>query len=71
MHNDYPLVPEKIEISHDMQSKHCSNIANKYDIINVNKLVPNLGNKSKYVLHNKNVQPYLSLGMKLVRFIKF
>ena len=33
----------------------------------VNKLVPNLGNKSKYVLHYKNIQLYLSLGMKLVR----
>ena len=32
----------------------------------VNKLVPNLGNKSKYVLHYKNIQLYLSLGMKLV-----
>ena len=31
----------------------------------VNKLVPNLGNKSKYLLHYKNLQLYLSLGIKL------
>ena len=29
------------------------------------KLIPNLGNKTKYVLHYKNLQPYLSLGIKL------
>ena len=68
LHNDSPLAPEKLEIGHDMLSQHCSDIANKYDIKIgcVNKLAPNLGNKSKYVLHYKNHQLYLSLGMKLV-----
>ena len=28
--NDHPLVSEKVQISHDMLSKYCSNIANKY-----------------------------------------
>ena len=40
----------------------------------VDKLVPNLGNKSKYVLHYKNLQLYLSLAIKLVsvyRILKF
>ena len=72
----YPLAPEELEISHDMLSKYCSNIAIKYDIKigGINKLVPNLGNKSKYVLHYKNLQLYLSLGMKLDsvnRILKF
>ena len=76
MHNNYPLAPEKIEISHDMLSNYCSNIANKYDIkiVDVNKLVQNLGNKSKYVLHYRNLQWYLSLEIKLVsvqRILKF
>ena len=76
LHNDYPLAPEKIEINYDMLSKYCSNIANKYDIKigGVNKLVPNLGNRRKYVLHFKNIQQYLSLGMKLTkvhRILKF
>ena len=48
----------------------------EYDIKiwGINKLVPNLGCKSKYVLHYKNRQLYLSLGMKLVkvhRVLKF
>ena len=59
-----------------MLSKYYSSIANKYDITigSINKLVPNLGNKSKYVLHYKNLQLYLSLGMKLVnvyRILRF
>ena len=32
LHNDYPLAPEKLEISHEMMSNYCSNVANKYDI---------------------------------------
>ena len=53
MHNDYPLAPEKLKINHDILSNYCSNIANDYGIKigSVNKLVPNLGNKSKCVLH--------------------
>ena len=67
LHNDYPLAPEKLKINHNMLSKYCISIANKYDIkIGIaNKLVSNLGNKSKYILHFKNLQLYLSLGMKL------
>ena len=72
LHNDYPLRPEKLEISKNM----LSNIANEYGIKfgGVNKLVPNLGNKSKYVVHYRNLHLYLSSGMKLVkvhRILKF
>ena len=52
------------------------NIANRCGIKigGVNKLVPNLGNKSKYVLHYKNLYLYLLLRMSLVkvhRILKF
>ena len=49
LHNDYPLAPEKLEITQNMLSKYCSDIANKYGIKigGVNKLVPNLRNKEK------------------------
>ena len=76
LHNDYPLAPEKLEISQKMLSKYCSDIADKYEIKigGVNKLVPNLGNRRKHVIHYRNLQLYLSLGMKLSnvhRILKF
>ena len=52
-----------------MLSKYCGNIADEYGIKigGVNKLVPNLCNKSKYVLHYRILQLYLSFGMKLTK----
>ena len=44
-------------------------ISDKYEIKvgNVKKLIPNLDSKTKYVLHYRNLQSYLSLGMKLTK----
>ena len=52
-----------------MLSKYCCSITNEYEIkiSGVNKLVPNLGNKSKYVVHYKNLQLYFSLRIKLTK----
>ena len=47
LHNDYPLVPERI-------------VVNK-----VEKLIPNLWDKNKYVLHHQNLKQYLEMGMNL------
>ena len=74
LHNDYPLVPEKLVITYDMLSDYCKKIADcckiavkKYEIKvgDVKELIPNLGNKTNYAVHYKNLQLYLSLGMKL------
>ena len=72
LHNDYPLAPEKLAVSSDMLSKYCKKIADKYEIKvgDVKKLIPNLGNKTNYVVHYRNLQLYLSLGMKLTKIHK-
>ena len=72
LHNVYPLAPEKLAITNDMLSKYCKSIADKYDLKvgDVKKLIPNLGNKNKYVLHYRNIQLYLSLEMKLTKIHK-
>ena len=71
LHNDYPLAPEKLAVSSDMLSKYCKKIADKYEIKvgDVKKLIPNLGNKTNYVVHYRNLQLYLSLGMKLTKIL--
>ena len=52
-----------------MFSKHCKKIADEFEIKvgDVKKLTSNLGNKTNYVVHYKNLQLYLSLGMKLTK----
>ena len=69
LHNNYLLTPEKLAVSNDMLLTYCKKIANEYDIKvgNVKKLIPNLNNKTKYVLHYRNLQLYLSLEMKLTK----
>ena len=51
-------------------------IADEYEmkVGDVKKLIPNLGNTTNYVVHYRNLQLYLSLGMKLTkvhRILKF
>ena len=69
LHNDYPLIPEKFAIFYDMLSNYCKKIVDKYGIKvgDVKKLIPNLGSKTNYVLHYRNIRLYLSLGMKLTK----
>ena len=69
LHNNYPLAPEKLIVTNDILSKYCKSIADKYEVKvgDVKKLIPNLSNKTKYVVHYRNLQLYLSLGIKLTK----
>ena len=72
LHIDYPLAPEKRPIPYNMLLDYCKKIADEYEINvgDVMKLISNLGNKTNYVLHYKNLQLYLSLEMKLTKIYK-
>ena len=63
LHNDYLLAPEKLAIPYDIIAKNYRQIWNK--VGDVKKLIPNLGDKTNYVVHYRNLQLYLSPGMKL------
>ena len=67
MHNDYPLTAEEIKVTKEMLSPHCKNIQEQFgiSIMQVAKLIPTLASKTNYVLHYRNLQLYLSLGIKL------
>ena len=71
LHNDYPLAPDKIEIKREMLCEYQLKIADLYNIPieNVKKLVPNLFEKEKYVIHYENLKLYLRLGLKLKKYI--
>ena len=76
LHNDYPIAPEKVKVSNDMPSAYCKKIAKKYNISTglVSKLIPTLRDKNRYVLHYRNLQLYLNLGLKIKkvhRILKF
>ena len=50
-----------------MLSKYCLKIANEHNITTgtVKKSVPNLMDKNNYVVHYRNLQQCLELGMQL------
>jgi hypothetical protein len=51
LHNDYPLAPESVKPVGS----------------DVPKLIPNLNDKTKYILHYENLKLYESLGLKLTK----
>ena len=55
-----------------MLSDYCKKNAEEYGIKagGVKELIPNVGNKTNYVLHFRDLQLYLSFGMKLTKIYR-
>ena len=72
-HNSYPLAPEHLEITNDTLSPfQRENVPPQCG--KTRKLAPNLNNKEKYVIHYRNLQLYVKLGIqikKIHRVIEF
>ena len=62
-HNDYPLAPEALNIKKEMFSSYATELLFTFNetnsCIRVEKLVPNLRNKQRYVVHYRNLQFYM------------
>jgi hypothetical protein len=58
LHNDYPLAPEKMKISPEMLSPHCKQLSDDLNLgsVAVPKLVPNLNNKTNYIVHYRSLK---------------
>ena len=52
-----------------MLSDYCKKIADKFRIKvdDVKKIIPNLGDRTNYVVHYRNLKLYLALGIKLTK----
>ena len=68
-HSDYPLAPQPMIISEDQSSPYTLKLKEELNMKGrpTQKLIPNLYDKKKYVLHYRNLKLYLRLGMKLVK----
>lgn len=70
LHNDFPLAPEKIEISpsqwspymHEIAASSCMQIGK-----GTQKLIPHFGPRKHYVIHYCNLKFYLKMGLQLDR----
>ena len=79
-HSDYPLAPEIMNVNVNMLSDYQKQVYKIYydgkspKDEKTSKLILNLKDKEKYVVHIKTLQYYLKMGMKMTkvhRIIKF
>lgn len=74
--NDYPLAPEGMKVNYDEMSQYQRDLAdkNRVNVGKTSKLIPNLKNKEKYIVHYRNLKFYLNQGMvlkKIHRVLQF
>lgn len=68
-HNDYPLAPERIVVEEHLLSELQCDIREQYAISHAStpKLVPNFFDKTKMLLHYRNLRFYLEQGLQLTK----
>lgn len=76
LHSDLPVAPENIIVQDGQLSNWQTAHKEKLDIgkSTVPKLIPNLNTKKNYVVHSRNLQCYIDLGLKVMkvhRVLKF
>jgi len=64
--SDYPLAPEQLEVEESWLSSYQQNLLMDRKMTECVKLVPTLRNKTKYVVHEKNLQFYIKMGMRVM-----
>ena len=69
LHNDLPVAPEQRKVGEDELSAYSTELKTKLNLKGrpQPKLVPNLYNKTKYVIHYVNLKQYMRLGVRLLR----
>ena len=76
LHNDYSLAPERLVVTKKMISEYGKHLSEKLEMkfSKIEKLNPNFYDKKEYVRHIRNLQLYISLGMrctKIHRILEF
>ena len=69
LHVDYPLAPVKTKITYDMLSPYARFLCDQHKLkytLKTEKLLTTFQRRSFYVLHYRNFQLYVKLGMKVV-----
>lgn len=67
LHSDLPVGPDRKTITYDRMSPYTRHLHSRLNVKGrpQEKLIPNLDNKSKYVIHYINLKQYLHMGLKL------
>ncbi len=69
MHNDYPLAAENLTVTESMLSNYNRKLLKDNNLKHheIGKLIPNLQNKTNYILDYRNLKLYLELGMRVTK----
>ena len=69
LHSDLPVAPEQRKVPEEELSPYSTGLKTKLQLKGQAhpKLIPNLYNKTKYVIHYVNLKQYMRLGVRLLR----